>query len=323
MTQVAGSCFLPVMPAIQDSWLPIRAALRPEGLYLALRQVAPAELQDAFMQETVVRLPAPETLVHVPRAELVRQPLERPPAGLIFHVARCGSTLISQILKRCGDVVVYAEPLPINEILLPPQPWPRADVVAALRTVGAALARHAGRPYVLKFSSWNTLYCDVLAEAFPQSPWALCLRDPAEVAVSLLKDAPGWLKDTDEPARRLARVIDPHSTSRSREEYFARLYAAFCDAAMQLDPAQGKLLMYETLPAVVWDVLAPHFSLTIDEPQRQQMIQTASLYSKAPVGRPKGFAADTATKQAAVSTALRQAIAALALPALQRLTART
>jgi len=323
LTQVAGSCFLQTMPATQDSLLPIRAALRPEGLYLALRQIAPSELRDAFMQETVLRLPAPETLVHLPRAELDRQPLERPPAGLIFHVARCGSTLVSQMLKRCDSVVVYAEPLPINEILLPPHPWPRADLVAALRAVGAALARHAGRPYVLKFSSWNTLYCDLLAEAFPQSPWALCLRDPAEVAVSLLKDTPGWLKDTDEPAQRLARVIDPAGASRGREEYYARLYAAFCDAATQLDPARGKLLRYETLPAAVWEVLAPHFSLALDERQRQAMREAARQYSKAPVGQPTDFAPDAASKQAAVSAALRQAVAALALPALQRLTART
>jgi hypothetical protein len=311
------------MPTTQDSWLPIRAALRPEGLYLALRQIAALELRDAFMQETVGRLPAPETIVHLPRAELDRQPLQRPPAGLLFHVARCGSTLVSQMLKRCDDVVVYAEPLPVNEILLPPHAWPRADLVAALRAVGSALARHAGRPYVLKFSSWNTLYCDLLTEAFPQSPWALCLRDPAEVAVSLLKDTPGWLKDTEEPARRLAGVIDPAGHSRSREEYYARVYAAFCDAAAQLDPPQGKLLLYETLPSAVWEVLAPHFSLTLDERQRREMVQVARQYSKAPVGQPKEFAPDAATKQAAVSATLRQAIAALALPALQRLTART
>ena len=275
------------------------------------------------MQETVSRLPAPETLLHLPRAELDRQPLERPPAGLIFHVARCGSTLVSQMLRRCDDVVVYAEPLPINEILLPPHPWPRIELVAALRAVGAALARHAGQPYVLKFSSWNTVYCDLLAEAFPQSPWALCLRDPAEVAVSLLRDTPGWLIEGEEPARRLARVIDPGAASRNREEYYARLYAAFCDAAMQLDPARGKLLMYEALPEAVCEVLAPHFSLALDERLRHAMLEAARQYSKAPVGQPKEFAPDAARKQAAVSAALRQAVAALALPALQRLTART
>ncbi len=45
--------------------------------------------------------------------------------GIVFHVSRCGSTLVSQLLKQHVGVVVYAEPLPVNEILLPPHKWPR------------------------------------------------------------------------------------------------------------------------------------------------------------------------------------------------------
>ena len=68
------------------------------------------------------------------------------PAGIIFHVARCGSTLISQSLKQLGTLAVYAEPQPVNEILVPPHQWPRADMVAAIRALGSAFARHAGGP---------------------------------------------------------------------------------------------------------------------------------------------------------------------------------
>ena len=120
------------------------------------------------MQETVARVPAQERIVHVARDGVGWAPRDTAPVGIIFHVARCGSTLISQSLKRLDDLVVYAEPQPVNEILAPPHKWPRADLVAALRTLGGAFARHARGPYVLKLSSWNTLYCDIVAEAFPR-----------------------------------------------------------------------------------------------------------------------------------------------------------
>ena len=44
------------MREIQGGLLPVRAALHPTGLYLALRQIGPAELRDAFMQETIARV---------------------------------------------------------------------------------------------------------------------------------------------------------------------------------------------------------------------------------------------------------------------------
>ena len=62
---------------------------------------------------------------------------------------------------------------------------------------------------MLKFSSWNTLFCDILAEAFPYSPWVLSLRDPVEVGVSLLGQPPGWMQGSDEPSRVLTRFVDP------------------------------------------------------------------------------------------------------------------
>ncbi len=307
------------MPEIPGNWLPVRAALRPEGLYLALRDVRAEELRDAFMQETIVRMPASETIVHIAREDIGKAASDTAPAGLIFHVARCGSTLISQLLKKHEPLVVYAEPLPVNEILLPPHQWPRQDLVRSLRSLGDALARHARGPYVLKFTSWNTLFCDILAEAFPDSPWVLSLRDPVEVGVSILSQPPGWLFDPSGPASQFTGIVGSDRASRSREEHVARLYGAFCEAAARLDPRRGRLVNYEALPAAVWEIVAPHFSLSIDEQQRQRMAEAARMNSKAPPGKAVEFVRDNATKQAAASAELRQAIESFARPQLEHL----
>jgi hypothetical protein len=303
----------------QGAWLPVRAALHPSGLFLALRDIGPEELQDAFMQETVARFSAAESFVQIARQDIGKAAPGSAPAGLIFHVARCGSTVISQLLKLRGDLVVYAEPLPVNEILLPPHGWPRSELVAAIRSLGDALARHARGPYVLKFSSWNTLFCDIIAEAFPGSPWVLSQRDPVEVGVSLLKQSPGWLWEGTQASRRFAGFVDPDGASRSPEEYVARLYGAFCAAAARLDPARGRIIRYDALPVAVWDTVAAHFSLSLDGEQRHRMAQAARSYSKAPPGKPREFADDSAMKQAAATSALRQATDLFARPELERL----
>jgi len=76
---------------------------------------------------------------------------------------------------------------------------------------------------------------------------------------------------------------------------------------------------YETLPAAVWEFVAPHFLRSIDDRQCERMAQAARINSKAPVGKAAEFASDVATKQATASVALWRAIDAFARPPLQRL----
>ena len=305
----------------QGDWLPARAALHPTGLYFALRDIRAAELQDPFMQETIARLPARESVVQVARGDVGKGTAGTAPGGIVFHVSRCGSTLVSQLLKQQVGIVVYAEPLPVNEILVPPHKWPRAELVAALRSLGAAFARHARKPYVLKLTSWNLLFCDVVAEAFPESPWVLCLRDPVEVGVSLLRQPPGWIWEGEAPAGAFARSVDPDGVAQSREAYVARLYAAFCEAACRLDPGRGRLVDYPSLPAAAWEIIAPHFGQPADATLRARMQSAATMDAKAPIGRPAAFGGDADAKQAAAGESLRREVDRHARPALARLLA--
>jgi hypothetical protein len=303
------------MHETQGDWLPARAALHPTGLYLSLREIAAAGLQDAFMQETIARIGGRETIVQIAREDLGKGADGCAPAGIIFHVARCGSTLVSQLLKQLDGLIVYAEPLPVNEILRPPHAWTRGELVGALRSLSIALARHARNRYVLKLTSWNTLFCDIVAEAFPETPWVLCLRDPVEVGVSLLKQPPGWLTE-------FSPVVDPDAASKSREDYVARLYGALCKAASGLARERGLLLPYNRLPKAVWENVAPHFSLAVDGAARKRMSDAAGRNSKAPPGRESKFDEDSAAKRAAASGELHRAVDAFARPQLLALEKR-
>lgn len=307
------------MQPIQPARLPTRAVLQPSGLFVALRDIAPGQLQDAFMVETTARLGGRDDIVEISNAELGRLQPGGAPAGLIFHVARCGSTLVAQLLKQHANLVVYSEPQPINEILVPPHRQDRARIVAALRSLAGLFARHAARPFVIKLSSWNTLYCDIVTEAFPETPWVLCVRDPLEVAVSLQRERPGWLRDSAGAANPFVDVVDPARASRSAEDYMARVFAAFCTAARRLDPQRGGLVAFEHLPAAVWDVVAPHFGLVPDPPALKRMADAARVNAKSPINRPAAYTPDDEAKRAAASPELRHAVDSIARPAFERL----
>jgi hypothetical protein len=295
--------------------LPTRAALHPDGLYLVLKDIGVEELQDPFMQHTVRRLEAREDVTLVETGKLGIVDLAAAPAGIIFHVGRCGSTVLSQALKQL-ELAVYSEPLPINELLSPPA-GARRDVTLALRSLGAAFAAHANGPYVFKLSSWSTLFADVIAEAFPDSPWVFSVRDPVEVGEALLRDPPPWFVGDSPPALHLAGIVDPAAKSASKEEFFARLYAAFCDTIASLDASRGLLVRYEDLAASLQRV-AEHFGVRPDAAQLERMFASASRYAKAPPQQQISFTPDAVVKQAAASPELHAAIDALARPPLAR-----
>lgn len=257
------------------------------------------------MYQTVARSRAPARIVHIDTEQLGAAS-EGAPSGVVFHVGRCGSTVLSQALKQLDDVAVYSEPLPVNE-LLSPATGTRSEVVSALRHLGGAFAAHAGRPYVFKLSSWNTLFCDVIAEAFPSTPWVFCVRDPVEVGETILRDPPPWFGGASEAAQHISRIVDPQGLSASAEESFARLYAAFCAGVLSLRAERGALVRYERLTAALAGVPA-HFGFQMDERAATRMRESASQYAKAPIARPVPFVSDTAAKQAGASANLRSAI---------------
>jgi hypothetical protein len=300
--------------------LPARSALDATGLHLALVDIPPGDLSDPFLYETVQRLPRTPSVVHTPSDKLGQVGPGAAPAGVIFHMARCGSTLASQMLKQQGRVVVYSEPLAINELLTPPHTGPRARRIAALRTLGAFFASHAQGPYVLKLSSWNTLFGELIAEAFPATPMALCVRDPLEVAVSLTHSTPSWLRE--ENANLFAEVIAGSKDAKSPQERSARFLRAFIDAMSRLPSAGGQLIRYEDLPGAVVDRVAAHFGLALDDSARHRMVLATQGHAKSKAGATSTFVPDSQRKRAAASAELSAMIDEMVRPAYQALLQR-
>ena len=140
-----------------------------------------------------------------------------------------------------------------------------------------------------------------------------------EVSVSLLNRPAGWIWDADQPTAPFEKAIDPEGASRSREEYVARLYGAFCDSGMPPRPHARRARRVRIAAGRAWQAVAPHFGLAVDGTVRARMQAAAGMNSKAPIGRPEKFAGDGADKQAAASEELRRMIDAYARPALVRL----
>src|SRR5689334_4952740 len=127
------------------------------------------------------------------------------PTAFIFHVSRCGSTLISNCLRCLENTVVISEAQPISALLVPYaarflpaeiEDWKQTQQTM-LRSVvmNYGLKRKRDLQHLfIKFSSWNINMIGTIRALWPQTPVLFIYRHPLEVLNSLLLKHPQWIR---------------------------------------------------------------------------------------------------------------------------------
>lgn len=233
------------------------------------------------------------------------------PSGLIFHLSRCGSTLISQMLGSLPDTVMLSEPEPLNSVLS--ARWKVSGVsdeesVQWLRLTTSAMGqpRHGEKHLFIKLDSWHMLEWRLIEQAFPGVPWIFLYREPLEIMVSHARH-PG--------SQMIAGVVEPswfgwhwsQVIGLSREEYGARVLTRICEAALDAirHSEYGRLVNYTELPNVVWDELPSFFDFPLDATAKEHLLEAGGRNAKVP---DVPFAADSTTKRQEATPELRGAV---------------
>ena len=277
-------------------WTPIGFDLSGPAPAVDWADLSAERFVEPFFDQTVVRWatgPHARPLVRTGLDALVALDSEPSlePAGMIFHLSRCGSTLVSRLLGTLPGVIVVAEPAPLNALLgLDPDRVDGATLVRLVRLVVRALGRcrHGDERYlVLKCTSWNIRRRAVLAAAFPETPWVWVQREPVHVVASLLANPPGWLGQQAAPPQASRRFgLDPAAVqAMTRPEFTARALGAMLWSAAT-DPRRRLCIDQADLPGAVWRRVAPHFGLKIDAAAIERMTEQSQFYSKDPALRP-------------------------------------
>lgn len=234
-----------------------------------------------------------------------------PPTGFIFHMSRCGSTLVSQMLAASERNIVLSEPPPIDSIL-------RANIfnpsitddqrIDWLRWIVAAFGRKRAsteQRLFIKFDSWSALEIDLVLAAFPDVPWIFLYRDPVEVMVSQMKRRgaqmiPGAL-DMPLPGLEYHQIINM-----APEEYCAVVLEKFCTVALRHAGHPNALFVnYSKLPGAAGSSIARHFLLDLSSEELELMTKASGFNAKNPS---LSFSSDSKEKHNAASDAIRAAV---------------
>jgi hypothetical protein len=245
-------------------WLPVELSwdTRPTVVGDALVrwiEVGSAPLAEPFLTDTVNQLRAqspPPREIDTDIDTLLRVSARLPavqPAGFIFHLSHCGSTLIANALKSCGRTVVVSESLVVSLLLrsraqkLQPylrERWEstRRALLTSLFTLFAHYRTGAPEPLVVKFVSLDIMNMELIRLCWPDVPCIVVIRDPVEVMVSSLRGG-GWMtfKDHPEYASELfgwTNLQRPVS-SMTDEEFCARVIGSYCASSLEVIDRSG------------------------------------------------------------------------------------
>ncbi len=230
------------------------------------------------------------------------------PDGFVFHMSRCGSTLVVRMLAalRGSEIVAEAPPLDVAARLAAANYV--ADPVALLWAMVCAFGRRGGRPFVIKLDFWQALVLPLYRRAFPSVPWLFLFRDPADVLVSQMRSRGMETMVEGSP------WLDPAAPA---EDQIAQALAAVCGAAADEAAGRGGLFVdYAALPEAVFTAILPHFGIDAGGEARAAMEAVVTRDAKNPS---KPFEADAEAKRTQADERIRVAARRLG-PVYERLT---
>jgi hypothetical protein len=206
------------------------------------------------------------------------------PSGFIFHMSRCGSTLVSRMLAALPCNLVVSEAGPLDALARPHARAPIERRAAWFRWMVSALGqKRTGKEkrYFIKFDSRTTLDLPFIRQAFPDVPWIFVYRDPAEVMASHRSDpAPAMIPGI--VGRGGLDVPPAQALAMTPEEYGARVLGRLCEAAGDSLRESGLPVNYAHLPkAVGWDI-ASHFGVRFTPLEKECMDEAARFHAKHP-----------------------------------------
>ena len=320
MTEAEATRELPIDRL--KGWLPCHLSLGSELPKVTWFNAGVSHFTEPFFHQSVKRVTAkaidsPVTTGIDELLLLSRKVETLKPSGFIYHVSRCGSTLVANALKSLNHSVVISEAQPIDAAAWlyfankqgenSGQLLKAALLKAVVNVLGQKRLGDERRLFI-KFGNWQILLLDQIRMIWPDVPWIFLFRDPVEVIVSNLKVPCEWSDKARFPmqAAVLADCDTEELEAMSGEDYCARVLGRKMDAAVRFESAQSLFLDYKDLSVDRLVGIARFFGIEPSDEEIVRMSAAASVYSKDPSAK-LVFDSDSGAKQRFATWAVRNA----------------
>jgi hypothetical protein len=258
--------------------------------YLGRRRLTAAFFEDSFAGQASHE----RKLCRTPLLACNDLPPAVAPSAFIFHVSRCGSTLLTQMLATLPQCIVASEPPVLDAFFRLHHHHPdRSGGTSIFRHLIAALGQQrssAESHFFVKFDSWHMPWLPWLRSLFPQTPCVLLYREPAQVLASHRRQrgahmVPGLVDLSAlqlSTAHLLAGDLEGFGELVLAGIFRAAHVAAQGDQPTNMPSNPIILLNYQQLPAVLWTVLFNPLKLQCKPEELATLQARAGWHAKKP-----------------------------------------
>lgn len=240
------------------------------------------------------------------------------PAGFVFHMSKCGSTLMSKVLDQPESQMIIKEATPLHENFWQylTNDWrdpvaPSEENLRLIRNIIQLLGRPrlAGQEsYYVRFRSWGIAFVEIIQQAFPNTPSVFMYRDPVKVMASIL----------NKPTTGLPRLNDSGAaafiTGRTQKElseinnldYFTHFYKQYLHLSLNKMKNTHYLNYRQMNKQNIEQILQTTYGYTPSEPELLIMQAQFDTYSKDDTATVH-FVSDSKAKQKQVTPQMREA----------------
>ncbi|KRD12898.1 hypothetical protein ASE21_03025 [Flavobacterium sp. Root901] len=177
-----------------SNWIPYKLIEKENNIYFEWIYLDDIKYSEPFFEETILKckkheynskslkvVTTPENLIEWSN-ELVSIDLK----SLVFHVSRCGSTMLSQSLATASENIIVSE-APVFDEILRSSHFGLDTKTTLIKSVLKFLGQKRfpeQKNLILKLDAWHIFEAGYLRSVFPDIPFGLLYRNPVEVLKS-------------------------------------------------------------------------------------------------------------------------------------------
>lgn len=294
-------------------WLPYRYHAKTRSIHWCL----PAgHATEPFQDETISRY-RQTILVNqfiTPKTALLSLDIQAQsvqsitPAGFIFHLSRCGSTLISGCLSELDTTSVFSESPVLTEILLDQTLSEVAQQQYLQQLIDLQASVFPARPQVvIKWNAWDIFRWDLIRTLYPQVPVIFLGRNPVEILASHQRSA-GRHMSGDPTLAGVHLVFNKNQEEPISLLDFRISVLEGLLAEMQLVGGNDSVYCvdYRQLDLDKLTEIGAYFHISFVQPEISRMKARLGFHSKTPMLRFNDDVAEKQTLFGATDTALIQ-----------------
>jgi hypothetical protein len=274
------------LTALNAHWLPYRYQKKVRSIDWCLPLGHATEpFHDQYIErcrgQLLNQLITPKTsLEPLMDGQIITAPLE--PAGFIFHLSRCGSTLVSGCLAESDNTCVLSESPLLTELMLDDSLNEKIKQHLLPQFIHMqAMTSPGRRKIIIKWNAWDIFFWSQIRALYPRVPVLFLVRNPVEILASHQRSAGRHM--AGDQSLMVIQPIRDIANYTSLGEFREGVLQSLLDAMNTYKNSSGVWTVdYASLTVSKMFEVAEYFSLGIGDDTRTRIATRMNFHSKTP-----------------------------------------